>query len=250
MSLPRFPLGTALAATFLTFPLSLKSAPEDAPVTLMARPLKILFEDALNEGSGAKQEIPWRLAKGKWTRSPEGMRVAELAEDKHGAVGRIALKLQNFILSVDIRLDGAKSATISINDAKEHVARFGLSPNGFMVRRDDHDHEGPDRAIVFFNSQKPVETGVWHTVILEMVGDTIVGTLDGKQTGWGSDELLKVEKANPGLTVAGESASFRNLRIWEAAAEPKEGWREQSQKLPVPNTKPVEPTAQKKPGPK
>jgi hypothetical protein len=242
------PLSRILSQTaaFVAVPFLACAAAEDAPATLMARPVKILFEDSLTEAGVAKQEIKWRLAKGKWSRSAEGVKVSELPEDKHGAVGRVPVKLRDFIFAVDVKFEGAKSATLSINDEKEHVARVGLSSAGFFVRKDDHDHDGPDRPITFFNSQEAIESGVWHTVVLEMVGDTLVGTLDGKKTGWGANELFKAEKANPGLTVAGESASFRNLRIWEAAAEPKEGWPEQKQKLPAPNMKPTEPVTPKK----
>ena len=67
--------------------------------------------------------------------------------------------------------------------------------------------------------QVPPEPGTWHTVVMEMVGDTLVGTLDDKITGKGSNDLFKQEKFAPGFTVAGQTASFRNLRIWSAKAK-------------------------------
>lgn len=219
------------------------AAPEPPP-TLLAKPVSAMFQDAMT--TEAKTDITWRQAKGKWTRSSSETVVAELESDKHGAVGRVPVKLNNFILAVDIRLDGAKSATISINDEKEHVSRVGLSPAGFFVRKDDHDHDGPDRPVIFFNSPEKIQTGQWHTVVLEMVGDTMVATLDGKLTGWGTDALFKAPKANPGLTVAGESAAFKNFQIWEAAPEAKDGWSAQREKLPAPNLKPQETPAPKK----
>jgi hypothetical protein len=219
------------------------AAPEPPP-TLLAKPVSVAFVDDMTVD--AKTEIKWRQAKGKWTRSSSEVVVAEIESDKHGAVGRVPVKLTNFVLAVDVRLDGAKSATISINDEKEHVARVGLSANGFFVRKDDHDHDGPDRPVQFYSSPEKVESGQWHTVVLEMVGDTMVATLDGKITGWGTDGLFKASKANPGLTVAGESAAFRNFRIWEAASEPQEGWSARREKLPAPNLKPQEAPAQKK----
>jgi hypothetical protein len=245
----QFPLKTVLPA-YAFFLASAFAADADAPSTLLATAGKLVFHDAMTVESEGKAEVKWRTAKGKWTRSSESVSVEELESDKHGAVGRVPVKLSNFVLAVDVRLDGAKVATISINDAKEHVARVGLSPNGFLVRKDDHDHDGPDLAVTFFNSPEKLEAGKWHSVVLEMVGDTMLATLDGKITGWGSHELFKVEKANPGLTVAGQSASFRNFRIWEAAAEPKEGWNERKAALPVPNTKPSQPAPKKPEAPK
>jgi hypothetical protein len=64
-----------------------------------------------------------------------------------------------------------------------------------------------------------------------MVGDTMVATIDGKISGFGRDELFKAEKANPGFTCGGQSATFRNLVIWSAKAEPKASWKEASAQI-------------------
>ena len=42
-------------------------------------------------------------------------------------------------------LDGAKAISLSINDAKEHVARVLITPTTLRVQRDDHDHEDRQR---------------------------------------------------------------------------------------------------------
>ena len=53
-----------------------------------------------------------------------------------------------------------------------------------------------------------------------------IQTLDDKITGQGSHpSLASKEKVAPGFTVAGESASFRNVRIYSAKAEPKADWK-------------------------
>jgi hypothetical protein len=64
-----------------------------------------------------------------------------------------------------------------------------------------------------------------------MVGDTLVATIDGKISAFGRDDLFKAEKANPGFTCAGQSATFRHLAIWSAKAEPKDSWKEASVKI-------------------
>ncbi len=38
---------------------------------------------------------------------------------------------------------------------------------------------------------------------------------------YGSDPLLAGEKANFGFTISGESASFRNLKVWDATQNPQ-----------------------------
>jgi hypothetical protein len=106
-----------------------------------------------------------------------------------------------------------------------------ITPTSLRVQKDDHDHDGPEKSIIFLNQAQAFEAGSWHSVVLEMVGDTMVATIDGKISGFGSDDLFKAEKANPGFTCAGQSATFRNFVIWSAKAAPKATWKETSVKI-------------------
>ena len=197
----------------------------DAPATLLAQPDKEILSDALTKDSKAAE---WKVAKGKWERTADGIRVEELPADNHGAAGRVNMKLQDFVAAFEFRLDGARSISLSINDAKEHVARVLITPTALRVQKDDHDHDGPDKAVLFLHQAEKFEAGTWHRVVLEMVGDTMVATIDGKFSGFGSNDLFKAEKANPGFTCGGQSATFRNFVIWSAKAEPKASWKETS----------------------
>jgi hypothetical protein len=200
----------------------------DSPATLLAQPDKEIVGDALTKDAKAAD---WKVAKGKWERTPDGTRVEEIPADKHGAVSRVAQKLQDLVIAFEFRLDGAKSVSLSINATKDHMARVFITPTTLRVQKDDHDHDGPDKAVVFLNTAQSFEPGTWHSVVLEMVGDTMVATIDGKISGFGRDELFKAEKANPGFTCGGQSATFRNLVIWSAKAEPKASWKEASAQI-------------------
>ena len=200
----------------------------DAPATLLAQPDKEILSDTLIKDS---KPAEWKIAKGKWERAADGIHVEELPADNHGAAGRVPMKLQDFVAAFEFRLDGAKVVSLSINDAKEHVARVMITPTAFRVQKDDHDHDGPDKAVVFLNQAQAFEAGTWHSVVLEMVGDTMVATIDGKFSGFGSNDLFKAEKANPGFTCGGQSATFRNFVIWSAKPEPKASWKEASAKI-------------------
>ena len=197
----------------------------DAPVTLLAQPDKEIVGDLLTKDSKAAD---WKTAKGRWERTADGVRVEEIPADKHGAVSRVAQKLQDLVIAFEFRLDGAKSVSLSINAAKDHMARVIITPTTLRVQKDDNDHDGPDKAVVFLNAAQTFEAGTWHRVVLEMVGDTLVATVDGKISGFGSHELFKSEKVSPGFTCAGQSATFRHFTLWSAKAEPKAGWKEAS----------------------
>ena len=70
-----------------------------------------------------------------------------------------------------------------------------------------------------------LDPGTWHSLVVEMVGDTFVATLDGKVTAVGTHELFRGPKVSPGFTVDGAAATFRNVAVWSARPEPKPDWK-------------------------
>jgi len=199
-----------------------------APATLFAQPDKELISDAL---TAASKPAEWKAAKGKWDRAEDGTHVEQIPADNHGAASRITTKFQDCVVAVEFRLDGANSISLSINSVKEHMARVTISPTALRIQRDDSDHDGPDKAVLFLAQAEKFEPGTWHSIVLEMLGDTMVATIDGKISGFGSNDLFKLEKANPGLTCGGKSATFRNFSIWSVKAEPKADWKATSAKI-------------------
>jgi len=183
---------------------------------LLAIPGKLIIDAKLDSAPAA----PWKAAKGEWQPVDGALRGSELEADKHGAVLRATQTLTDCIVQVEVKFDGAKSTTLSMNAVKDHMARIILTPTTVTVQRDDNDHEGPDKGIVFHRVKAEVADGGWHTVRMEMVGDTLLGKVDGI-IGHGSNALFTQPKASPGVTVAGQSVQFRNFKIWEATKNPK-----------------------------
>jgi len=134
-------------------------------------------------------------------------------------------------IAFEFRLDGAKSVSLSINATKDHMARVLITPTSLRVQKDDHDHDGPDKAVVFLNTAQTFEAGTWHRVVLEMVGDTMVATIDGKLSAFGRDPLFTTEKVSPGFTCSGQSATFRGFALWSAKPEAKATWKDASVKI-------------------
>lgn len=191
---------------------------------------KVLFESKLD---GPLPE-PWKSAKGAWEPVEGVLRGSEKPEDKHGAVTRWTSKLPDCVIEYEVKFEGGKSSSLSINGVKDHMARIILTPQSFTLQRDDSDHAGPDKAVVFARMNAELKPGAWHKVRLEMVGDTMLGKVDDL-VAWGSDALFKGERMSPGFTVAGQSVDFRNLKISEATLNPK--WSEVQTALPKPGEK-------------
>lgn len=217
--------------TLLLFALAAALSAQGADTPLLAIPGKVIYESKLDTGLPAN----WKAAKGKWESVDGALRGAEKPEDKHGAVARLPNKLGDFIAEYEVKLDGAKGTTFSINAVKDHMARIMIGPNFVQVQRDDNDHEGPDKAVVFGRLKADIQPGTWHKVRMEMVGDTMLGQVD-ELIAAGSSELFKQDRMAPGFTVAGQSAEFRNFKITEATLNPE--WEKVKATLPRGETAP------------
>ena len=131
---------------------------------------------------------------------------------------------------------GDLNPTLSINGAKDHACRLVMTPTAFVVQKDDRDHEGPDKAVVFQRVTTPLKAGEWHTLVIEILGKEMLATIDGEKAGYGENDRIADPKANVGLTVTGEAVSFRNVHVWEA--QPNPDWAANKSKLAaVPATK-------------
>jgi hypothetical protein len=197
---------------------------------LLAVPGKVIYESKLDTAPAA----PWKAAKGKWELVDGVMRGSEKPEDMHGAVTRLPNKLADFVIEYEFKFEGGKSTSLSVNAVKDHMARISITPKSVTVQRDDNDHEGPDKAVVFARFPADLSPGTWHKVRMEMVGDTMLGKVDDL-TGWGSSDLFKQDRMAPGFTVAGQSVDFRNLKISEATLNPE--WESVKATLPKPGEK-------------
>jgi hypothetical protein len=206
--------------------------PTAAPETLLAQTEKLVGSDDMTKGSPASL---WKVTKGRWERNDLGTSGAEVPADKHNAIMRLPVKLDAFVVSFDVRLDGAASFAFTINNAKEHLARAIVAPTYVSLRRDDYDGDGPEKAYTLFTKPTPNDPGTWHNVVFEMVGDTVVLTVDGKISGWGADPaFIKDIRANPSFHIDGAFATVRNFRLWTAKAEPKPTWAAKKATLPKP----------------
>ncbi|MFA6543143.1 MAG: family 16 glycoside hydrolase [Limisphaerales bacterium] len=227
---------TSLLLTTLLIAATQAVCAADKP--LLAIPGKVIFESKLDSALGA----PWKTAKGSWEAVDGVLRGSEKPEDKHGAVTRLPNKLPDFVIEYEFKFAGGKSTSLSINAVKDHMARVMITPNSVTVQRDDNDHDGPDKAIIFARFPADFQPGTWHKVRMEMVGDTMLGQVDNL-TAWGSSDLFKQDRTAPGFTVGGQSVDLRNLKISEATLNPN--WAQVQATLPKPGEKVMAPAAPK-----
>ena len=220
-------LASSFAAVALGLAVVAAEPPAAVPKTVMLAPGKVLLDDPLN----AALAKDWKVGKGKWEAADGVVRGAELKDDMHGAVARRNLAMKDAVIAFSFKLDGAKTISLSLNGAKGHICRVRITPTGVTVNKDDQDGKnGPDTATVLDTAKVDIKPGEWHALVVELRGPDILATLDGKHTAFGTHDAINKEKANFGLTVAGETASFKGLKVYEATATVKD-WEETRKKL-------------------
>ena len=209
----------ALFAAAVGVSTAAEPSPSAPPQTVMLTTGKVLLDDPLNAALGKE----WKVGKGKWEAVDGVIRGAELKDDMHGAVARRNISVKDAVIAFQFKLDGAMTISLSLNGAKGHVCRVRINPKGVTVQKDDQDGKnGPDKAAVLDTATADIKPGEWHTLVVELHGPDILATLDGKHTAFGTHDAIAKEKANLGLTVAGETASFKGLKVYEATGTVKD----------------------------
>jgi len=215
----------ALAIPLLTVAAVTASDGPAPPKTHLAEPGKLVFRDDMTGLPGKE----WKASKGKWAPADGGLRGSEVKAEMHAAVLRRDLPFRDVVIQYSFKLDGANATALGFNKAKGHLSRVNINKNGFSVRKHDSDKDGPDKPVEFEAKKVAIEPGAWHTLVVELVGKEMVATLDGTHVAYGGHDALDAEKVNFVLTVAGESATFKDLRVWEAT--PKKDWDAAKAKL-------------------
>lgn len=214
------------------------ATPEDPPATLMTTRGKLIYgEDFAKNlppctGSTARFAsgfAGWRFnvekRGGHWDVVEGTFKGAESAEHKHPATASWGFDFKDAVIQCDVRLndvaaEGRKSRYFNLRttDAKDYVCSIILTEGGMRIQKDDNDHAGPDVAVPLGQLKTPLKLGEWQTVVLEVLGDEMVGTLNGRSL-TGQHPLIASDKKSI-MFVSGTECSVRTLRIWEATANP------------------------------
>ncbi|HEX3869744.1 MAG TPA: hypothetical protein VHV77_04835 [Pirellulales bacterium] len=229
-----------LVLAILVVPLACPSAKgadsASPPATLLTQRGKLLVSEDFAKpvqistaASLSKLTSGWRLRPGKWEFVEGAMRGTQLEKDHHSAVAAYAVAFKNAVIQYDVQLNGCRQAILRVNDPHEHICRVIVKPDSFAAQKDDHDHDGSDEAVSFGTVAMSIRPVRWTTVLVEILGDEMVATIDGHSIA-GSHPLISTEKANIGFVVTGIGGAFRNLRIWDATPNPS--WAETESKLP------------------
>lgn len=145
----------------------------------------------------------------------------------HGPVAQRPVAIDGgAIVQLSFKLEGKARATVHFNKKNGHLCRTILTPTAFYVVRRD---SGGDKGIRLGERELTIAPDVWHTLVMEVCGNELLATLDGKETIFGARDDLDQPKTSLILESAGGTAWFKDLRVWEAT--PKQDWPATKSKL-------------------
>lgn len=184
-----------------------------------------------NAGPSTGKSGKWKLESGCFT----GI---ESPDAHHPATASLGMTFKDVIIQCEVRLDDVpaegrlyRSLFVKATDAKDYVISLSVGLGGLFLTPYDatkinpttkQRDKGPVEKVL-----KPLKLNEWHSVVLEIRGDEVVGTLDG-QSATLSNPLIATDKHSI-MLGAGTQASFRHLRVWEAL--PNAEWAATKAKL-------------------
>ncbi|MBI3877625.1 MAG: hypothetical protein HY300_16975 [Verrucomicrobia bacterium] len=206
-------LPALLSILFLAAASFAADQPADRPTTMSERG-RLLFSDDF-AGDAPKPE--WGQLKGKWAVANGALRGTEVETDNHAAVTRNRFDYRNAVFQFTFKLDGCKTASLSLNNQEGHVCRVILTAKDFTVQRDKPNKNTDAKAAKLDTKEAKLADGQWHTMVVEVVGGQMLAKLDDKVVAFGEHPGIDADKKDFGFTVTGSSLLVKRVRVWEAA---------------------------------
>lgn len=211
----------------------------DVPAQAIAKKGALIFSDDFER---AELGDKWKVTTPTYVIADGVLRCSQ-TNPKHGAVGRVDIAQKDLVLELKFRFEGASSINVVCNDRAwkhshgSHICRVSLKPEQIFLGDDkermshavEELKKDPARAA---EVKKLIEgrsvaiptklgTGRWYHLTMEIVGDEMRASLDGKAVGFlKSSGLAHPIKSDFHFTVSGKNASgaalFDDVKVWAA----------------------------------
>lgn len=166
----------------------------------------------------------WSRNTGELTLANGALRSREIEAEKHAAAFRKPLPLQDCIIQVDVKLDGANTFNLGFDPAPGQLKKKGhlfsiVITNGSWSIVEHVDKADPkSKNTVHARATTTFPKGEWFTLVLEVKGNDVVARVDGKEPLRATAPDFHVKK--PGLVFRvggkGEHAGLiDNVKVWE-----------------------------------
>ncbi len=206
-----------LAVALIAIPAAAQDAKKKPePKVWMCTRGDLLWEEKFEGGAYSKD---WNRYKGKFTVEDGALKSVEVADDAHHPAMSRKISESNIIVQFSFKFDGSPWMGISLDD-KEHVARFMLAPDQFRVVKMEgigSTTKGTDVDV----TKLKLDDKAWHTAVFEIYGDEMVATIDDAHMALGQSKGLTATRSRFELISGGQSAWFKEIRVWKAVQDEK-----------------------------
>jgi hypothetical protein len=226
-------------------------AADDQP--LLGKTGKLLFEDDFSRAEIAPK---WKIGMGFFTIRDGVVTAAENPADNHGAYAYVDphFPYKDFIAEFSVKFDGGKSCSFRMDDTDYkgshagHIIRATITPTSVQL---DDSKFGSMKTELYEKMRDPnttpeekkqvqaamkaktssfkvdLDLTKWHRNRVEVVGDEMLLSIDGKPVGYLKSEGVNHPTKNAvGFTIGGQSIQFDNVKVWEATTSTN--WAEHS----------------------
>ena len=220
-------------------------AAESGP--LLGKPGKLLFEDDFARSAMSPK---WKTGKGIWEVKDGVVTATEKAEDKHAAYAYINpnIEYKDIVAEYSFKFGHATKIHLMMEDNKYkgahagHIIRASIFPNqveladmkfgnmkleNFEKLNDPKASAEEKKAIREKIKDKsaafkfPFDPSEWHVARVEVVGDEMLLSIDGKVAAYFKSEGVDHPTKNMiGFTI-GNQGEVRSLKVWEASTSPE-----------------------------
>lgn len=163
------------------------------------------------------------------------------SRDDHGAVGRVYRPMKDIVVEFKFKLDGSTGFNAVFDDQSfkgshaGHICRVAFTPKQILLADDKEGAMRNDIDLMRKDPEKKAEVAkllvgrssvvkltldpkAWHNVMIEIVGDQMRLTVDGKELGsLKSPGIAHETKSSFHFTVNGPGVLFDDVRIWKAS---------------------------------
>lgn len=198
---------------------SVFAAPDAEPT--LGKQGKLLLDEKF-ESSGVPSG--WNRNTGELAVAGGALRSREIEADKHAAAFRKPLPLQDCIIQVDVKLDGANTFNLGFDPAPGQLKKKGhlfsvVIGNGTWSLVEHVDKADPkSKNTVHARAATTFPKGEWFTLVLEVKGNDVVARIEGKEPLKATAPDFHVKKPGLVFRVGGKgehAALIDNVKVWE-----------------------------------
>jgi len=165
--------------------------------------------------ASAKLDDDWKNVKGKWEVKDGALSGVQVPEQNHAAVLRHELPLHDFIAQFTFKFDGGKAIKLVLNKNTVHIATVSVWLNQLTIDKQPEKDSGKKLRRIDAQNVK-LSPDEWHTVVVEVIGSTIVATVDSSLVVFGTDDGLDIDKSDFDFAANGSTA-IKSVKFCKAS---------------------------------